>query len=677
MKSFCLNIRTGGAVLAAGMVLSTLTVHGAASPEPKPTGPKDATSFTRKANAAMAKSLPMNDRRDFESAKRGFVGPLKNNGTLYDASGKITYRPDVYTFPENEAAPDTVNPSLWRQAQLNSFSGLFKVADRIYQVRGQDVSNVSFIEGDTGIIAVDPLVTAEAARNALETYYQYRPRKPVVAVIHSHSHTDHYGGVEGLISREDAASGKVKVIAPAGFLEEAVSENVVAGNAMMCRGLYSYGIFLPKDVRGDIGCGLGRCFSTGSVGLIAPNVTITRTGEKLTVDGVEFEFLMAPGSEAPSEMHFYIPAWKALFSAENCCHTLHNVYTLRGATTRDVAKWVGYLNETLDRWGDQAEVLYMPHTWPVWGNADIVKHIEKYSDAFRYIHDQALHLANQGYTMNEIGNMLDSLPASLAGNWATRGYYGSVSHDARAVYNFYLGYFDGNPANLNPYSPTDMAERYVETFGAEPMIKAARKAVAEGDYRWAAELLKHVVFADPTNREARQLQADAFEQLGYQAECATWRGFYLSGAKELREGNVRKNTVDVSSPDTIAAMPVEMVLDLLAVRVDAGKAAGKEIGIVFRFPDKDDTLAVTLRNSVLNYRKKMSGKPDAVIAISRKELHDVLTGEAKLAALVKSGAVKVDGDAGKLKEMLSVCVIPSRWFNIITPNPPPSVPQTR
>lgn len=413
---------------------------------------KDASNYTKQANAAMAETLPFEDREDFEDAGRGFIAPLLNDGVIKTKYGRVIYDARDFQFGLEDAAPDTVNPSLWRQCQLNGIAGLFKVADRIYQVRGQDISNITFIEGDTGIIIVDPLVTPGAARPCLELYYQHRPKKPVVAVIYTHSHTDHYGGVKGVVSEDDVRNGNVKIIAPDGFMEEAISENVLAGNAMLRRATFSYGTFLPTTAKGNIGVGLGVSVTRGNITLIAPTDLIRETGETMRIDGLEFEFLMAPGSEAPSEMHFYIKELNAVCTAENCVHTLHNFYTLRGAKTRDVGKWVSYLNQTLDMWGDKAEVLFQPHSWPVWGKERIADHIEKYRDTFKYIHDQSLHLANLGYTMNEIGNMLQ-LPEALEKNWASRVYYGLVSHNARAVYNFYLGYFDGNPANLNPLQP--------------------------------------------------------------------------------------------------------------------------------------------------------------------------------------------------------------------------------
>lgn len=658
LQLFRLNRTFIAIAVATGLLVNTSFASETAQP---------ATQYTQQINQKYTQSLPFNDRQDFDDAQRGFIAPLLNQGILKNADGKTYYRGEDYKFDINAPAPDTVNPSLWRQSQINGISGLFKVTERMYQVRGQDISNITFIEGDTGIIVVDPLVSPEAAKSSLDLYYQHRPQKPIVAVIYTHSHTDHYGGVKGIVSEEDVKTGKVQVIAPAGFMEEAISENVLAGNIMNRRVLYSYGLLLPHNAQGNIGNGLGVTISAGNPTIIAPTKSITKTGEKLNIDGLEFDFLMAPGSEAPSEMHFYIPALKALCTAENTTHTLHNFYTLRGAKTRDTSKWTDYLNETLDMWGSQAEVLFMPHTWPVWGNQHINDYIGKYRDTIKYIHDQTLHLANQGYTMNEIGNMI-KLPPALENNWASRGYYGSVSHNARAVYNFYLGYFDGNPANLNPYGQVDMGKRYVEALGgAKQAIELAQKAYDKGDYRWTSELLKQVIAAEPQNQAAKDLQANSFEQLGYQAESATWRGFYLTGAKELREG-VHKLTHNTSnSPDTIKGMTVEMLFDYMAVRLDSEKAAGKNISLNFNL-DRGETLNLTLNNSVLNYRQASQQKSDASFTISHADLHDVLTGQAKMADLLKTGKAKVTGDAAKLDEIFSTLDQFELWVNIVTPN---------
>ncbi|WP_333500034.1 alkyl/aryl-sulfatase [Kluyvera sp. CHPC 1.2972] len=629
--------------------------------------PKAATPYTQNINQQYTKSLPFSDRQDFTDAQRGFIAPLLNHGELKTPDGKVYYRAEDYQFDINAPAPDTVNPSFWRQSQLNGISGLFKVTDRMYQVRSQDISNITFIEGDSGIIVIDPLVTAGAAKASLDLYYQHRPQKPIVAVIYTHSHTDHYGGVKGIVSDDDVKSGKVQIIAPVGFMEEAISENVLAGNIMSRRALYSYGLLLPHNAQGNIGNGLGVTLTTGLPTIIAPTTLITKTGEKRVIDGLEFDFLMAPGSEAPAEMHFYIPALKALCTAENATHTLHNFYTLRGAKTRDTSKWASYLNETLDMWGSQAEVLFMPHTWPVWGNAHINDYIGKYRDTIKYIHDQTLHLANQGYTLNEVGDMI-KLPPALANNWASRGYYGSVSHNARAVYNYYLGYFDGNPANLHPYGQAEMGKRYVKALGGSAhAINLARDAYQRGDYRWAAELLKQVIAANPGDQVAKNLQADTFEQLGYQAESATWRGFYLTGAKELREGVHKFSHGSTDSPDTIKGMTVEMLFDYMAVRLDSDKAAGKDISLNFNL-DNGDNLNLTLNDSVLNYRQTLLPKADTSFYMSRLDLHSVLTGQAKMADLIKAKKVKVVGNAAKLDEIIGCLDKFDLWVNIVTPN---------
>lgn len=643
---------------ASGMMVNTANATDEA---------KAATQYTQQVNQNYAKSLPFSDRQDFDDAQRGFIAPLLDEGILRDANGKPYYRGEDYKFDINAPAPETVNPSLWRQSQINGISGLFKVTDRMYQVRSQDISNITFIEGDTGIIVIDPLVTPNAAKASLDLYFKHRPQKPIVAVIYTHSHTDHYGGVKGIVSEADVKAGKVQIITPAGFMDEAISENVLAGNIMSRRAFYSYGLLLPHNAQGDIGNGLGVTLTTGGPTIIAPTRSITKTGEKLNIDGLDFEFLMAPGSEAPSEMHLYIPALKALCTAENSTHTLHNFYTLRGAKTRDTAKWTDYLNETLDKWGSQAEVLFMPHTWPVWGNQHINDYIGKYRDTIKYIHDQTLHLANQGYTMNEIGNMIH-LPETLDKNWASRGYYGSVSHNARAVYNFYLGYYDGNPANLNPYGQVDMGKRYVKALGGSAhAINLAREAYNQGDYRWASELLKQVIAANPGDQVAKNLQADTFEQLGYQAESATWRGFYLTGAKELREGAKKIEHASTASPDTIKGMTVEMLLDYMAVRLNSEKAAGKSISLNFNLSDNDN-LNLSLNNSVLNYRKVLQPKVDASFYMSRSDLHDVLVGQAKMADLVKAKKAKIIGNGAKLEEIIACLDNFDLWVNIVTPN---------
>ena len=476
---------------------------------------KDATKATKDANDRLLEELPFEDRRDFEEAERGFIAPLPDGGVLGAEDGSDVWNTSKFSFiKEDSPAPATVNPSLWRLSQLVLKGGLFKVTDRLYQVRNADLSNLTIVEGDTGLIVFDPLITTEAARWALELYFAHRPRKPVVAVVHSHSHVDHFGGVKGVVSEDDVAAGKVKIVAPAGFLEAAVAENVLAGNAMSRRASYMYGNLLPPDPKGQVGAGLGMTTSVGTITLIPPTDEITETGQRMTIDGLTFEFLLAPDTEAPAEMHWFIEELGALTAAENCCHTLHNTYTLRGAAIRDPQAWSRYLNETIDRWGHKTEVMYGMHHWPVWGTDRVLELLRKGRDAYRYINDQTLRLANHGHTPVEIAEMVE-LPDGLAHHWALRGYYGTVNHNVRATYVKYLGWFDGNPANLHTLPPEEVAKRYVEFMGgAQSTLEKARSAYDSGEYRWVAEVVNHVVFADPGNAEARGLQADALEQMG-------------------------------------------------------------------------------------------------------------------------------------------------------------------
>ena len=628
-----------------------------------------ASGTTKKINAGVLQQLPFTDRQDFEDARRGFIAPLPDGGVIRDKDGKPVWDLTSFSFiKEGAPAPDPVNPSLWRQSQLLTYAGLFKVIDRVYQVRGADASNINFIEGDTGIIVVDPLISVECARAALDLYYQHRPKKPVVAVIYSHSHTDHYGGVKGVVSEDDVKAGKVKVIAPDGFMKAAVDENVMAGTAMSRRAGYMYGIFLPPGPQGKVTSGLCLTVSTGTVTLIPPTDIITRTGQELTIDGLKFVFQMAPDTEAPAEMHFYIPQLKLLCPAENCCHNLHNVYTLRGAKIRDTLAWSKALNETLERWGDQAEVMLNVHHWPVWGQARIVDRLKKQRDMYRYLHDQTLRLANQGYTMTEIGEMIQ-LPPSLAQEFYCRGYYGSVNHNVKSVYVKYLGWFDGNPANLHPLPPREASKRYVEFMGgAEAVIKKAQEDYDKGDYRWVAQVMNHVVFADPKNAAAKELQARALEQLGYQAESGPWRNFYLTGAQELRQGMTEMEGT-TASPDTIRAMPLELIFDYLGVRLNAPEAEGKSITINWNFTDTKEQYVLALENGALNHTaNKQAKEADATVTLTRAALDQaILGGKPKLQAEIAAGDIKIDGQKEKVGELLSLLDKFDPWFNIVTP----------
>lgn len=629
----------------------------------------DATEATKAANQEILDQLPFEDRRDFDDAARGLVAPLPNGGVIEGDDGQVVWDLSRFAFLEAEGdAPDTVNPSLWRQSQLVIQGGLYKVVDRLYQVRSADLSNLTIVEGDTGLIVFDPLISVETAKAAMELYFAHRPRKPVVAVVHSHSHVDHYGGVRGVISQEDVDAGRTKIIAPEGFLEAAVAENVFAGNTMSRRASYMYGNLLPPDAKGQVGAGLGVTTSSGTVTLIPPTDEITHTGQRMNIDGLDFEFQMAPDTEAPAEMHWFIEQLQAVCAAENCCHTLHNTYTLRGAPIRDPQAWSKFLNEMIDRWGDRAEVMYGMHHWPVWGNDRVIEMLEKARDGYRYINDQTLRLANHGFTPVEIAEQVE-FPPELSGHWAMRPYYGSVNHNVKATYSKYLGWFDGNPANLHTHPPEVAAKKYVELMGgADKVVEAARAAYDDGDYRWVAEVVKHVVFADPTHESGKRLLADAFEQLGYQAETGPWRNFYLTGAKELRDGVVVLPTPNTASPDSVRAMAIGTFLDYLGIRLNGPKASGKTLTINVALSDTGDQFVLLLANGSLSHSIGRQD-PDAgtTLRMTRSVLSEVILGITAFDEAIAAGDVTIDGDPAAAHELLGLFDTFELWFNIVTP----------
>jgi alkyl sulfatase BDS1-like metallo-beta-lactamase superfamily hydrolase len=526
----------------------------------------EASKNTKELNQNVFDQLPFDHRQDFKDAFRGWMAPLPNNGVIQNQKGEVVWDLTAYSFMHGRSStPSTVNPSLERQAQLVLNTGLFKVVEGLYQVRGADIANMTIVEGKTGIIVIDPLTTKETARAAIDLYFCNRPKKPIKAVIYTHSHVDHFGGVKGVISQEDVDKGYIKVIAPEGFTQAALEENVMAGNAMSRRAMYMYGALLEPSYRGQMTVGLGVGVSKGEITFIQPTQLIRKTGHKMTIDGVQFIFLMAPSSEAPAEMLFYIPELKALCAAEDATHTMHNLYTLRGAKMRDAKAWAGYLNEAIEMFGASAEVVFAQHHWPKWGNAELIDFLEKQRDMFKYIHDQTLRLANQGHTMVEIGEII-KMPDSLSKEWYNRGYYGSLNHNAKSVYNFYLGWFNGNPSTLHALPEVEASKKYVEYMGgSEAILRKATKDYAKGNYRWAAQVLNHLVYACPDNEQAKNLLADTLEQLGFQSENATWRNFYLCGAQELRHGVKRELVPATNSPDVIAAMPIENFFDYLAI----------------------------------------------------------------------------------------------------------------
>jgi alkyl sulfatase BDS1-like metallo-beta-lactamase superfamily hydrolase len=629
----------------------------------------EATDATKAANQLLLRTLPFDNVQDFELAKKGFIAPLQDNGVIKDSQGNIVWDLPEYDFAKGgKGSPDTVNPSLWRQLQLLMSTGLFKVCDRIYQVRGTDIANMTIVEGKTGIIVIDTLVSVETARAALELYYQNRPRKSVKAVIISHSHADHFGGIRGVVSQNHVHSGKVMIVAPKGFEEEALTENVLAGNAMGRRASYMYGNLIPKGPKGQASAGLGLTTSSGTVSFLPPSDIIDKPEQTMVIDGLTFQFMLAPATEAPAEMHFYIPELKALSVAENAVHNMHNIYTLRGAQIRSAKAWSEYLNKTRCRWGDSAEVLFGMHQWPVWGKEAIDKHLTLTADVYKYMHDQTLHLANQGFTKDQIGAMV-KLPKVFQDYWSLRGYYGNTSQNVKSIYVYYLGWFDGNPAALNPLPPVEASKKYVEFMGgADAVMARARDSYSKGEYRWVAEVMNHVVFADPDNQDARDLEADAFEQLGYQAEAGPWRDFYLTGAQELRRGIQKKGAPGTLNADVISAMPIDMFFDYMAIELDGPKAENKTIAINWIFPDVRSKYLLTLRNCVLNYQEGVQDKnADAAITLDRAVLNQILLHQTTFLEKQKSEEIKIEGNIEKIRELLSLLDHFDFWFNIVTP----------
>ncbi len=626
---------------------------------------KPATETTAGRNRAAAGTLPPNPEADFDEARRGLVAEF-DPATVVAADGSPIWDMASYDFLEGEP-PDTVHPSLWRQSRLNRIAGLFELAPGFYQLRGFDLSNMHVIEGTDGIVVIDPLISAETAAAALALYRRERGDRPVTGMIYTHSHVDHFGGAKGIVTPEEVAERGIPVLAPSGFLHHAISENVYAGTAMGRRAGYMYGALLVRGPDGQVGAGLGQTTSVGTVTMIPPNLDVSETGQEETVDGIRIVFQMTPGTEAPAEMNFHFPDHRVLCIAENATRTMHNVLTPRGALVRDPHIWARYLDESIELFGERSDVLFAGHHWPLWGGERIVSYLRKQRDLYAYIHDQTLRLINRGLTGREIAEQLE-LPPSLAEEWHCRGYYGSLSHNVKAVYQRYMGWFDGNPAHLWEHTPTESARRYVEFMGgAAAVLERARASYDEGDYRWVAEVVNHVVFAEPENAAARQLQADALEQLGYGSENAVWRNFFLMGAHELREG-ISATPTDTNAPDVLAQLGVEQILDAMAVRIDGPRAWGKRLTIRWQITDPDSQHLLELENGVLHHRAGPgSAKPDATLRIERQALNEMLGKEADLAELAQSGRIAVEGDGEKLGELLGLLEDPDPDFAIVTP----------
>ena len=607
-------------------------------------------------------ALPFEDMTDFDNADRGFIAAL-SPCVIKAADGRVVWDNDAYAFLGG-TAPASVHPSLWRQSTLAAKQGLYEVVPGIYQVRGFDISNITFVEGDTGIIVIDPLVSTEVAAAALALYRAHRGGdRRVVAVIYTHSHVDHFGGVLGVTSDAEVESGAVAVLAPQGFIEHAVQENVYAGPAMTRRATYMYGTLLPRGPLDQVGCGLGQAPSTGEVAVIVPTIDIRETGEKHTIDGVEIEFQMAPGTEAPAEMHFYFPGFRALCMAENATHNLHNLLTLRGALVRDPHAWSGYLTEAIDTFADRADVVFASHHWPTWGRDKIVGFLSLQRDMYAYLHDQTLRLLNRGYTGVEIAEMFQ-MPPALDRAWHTHGYYGSVSHNVKAVYQRYMGWFDGNPARLWPHPPEALAPLYVDAMGGiDRVVELASAAFDSGDYRWAATLLDHAIFTDSEHAAARALYADTLEQLAYGAENAVWRNFFMSGATELREGNFG-TAVTAASISMAKQLTAGQIFDSLALRVDGPRSWDLDIAIDMTFADSATNYRLALRNGVLIYRKVAADPATATVTAkldSKFRLLMVAMGD------FTSPGLEITGDQAALQTFLSVLDEPDQNFNIVTP----------
>ncbi len=629
---------------------------------------RDAEPATLAANAAMAARLPFTDVRDFAAAQRGLIAPVPD-GVVQSAGGTVLWNLGEYAFIEGELAPVTVNPSLWRMARLNLANGLFKVADRIYQLRGFDISNMTVIEGDSGLILIDPLTTAEVARAALALYRAHRPNRPVVAVIYTHSHIDHYGGVRGVIDEADVKAGKVVVIAPSGFMEAIAGENVLAGLPMTRRAQFQFGAMLPRGPRGQVDAGLGKGVARGTPGLIAPTQLIVRPIETHTVDGVEIVFQLAPETEAPAEMHMFYPGFGVLNMAENACPLLHNFIPLRGSVARDPRIWAKYIGDAIEMYGPKTDVLIGQHHWPTWGRDAILDYLEAQRDLYKHIHDQTLRYMSKGWRPAEIAETID-LPPGLAERWSVRGYYGTVSHNVKAVYQRYLSWYDANPCNLHPLPPAPAAAKFVEYMGgATAAIARAKADFAKGEFRWVAQVMKEVVYAEPGNKEARALCADALEQMGYQAESATWRNAFLYGAQELRHGVFKLPARAAMSADTLAGLSTDVLFDALAIRLDPAKAAGYDFALNWRFTDRGESLVLTLKHCTITHRMaEQSEQAAASVTTTRAALDGLVLRKQTAQEAFASGTLQVEGDASRFALLFTLLDEPGGiMFDILTP----------
>jgi alkyl sulfatase BDS1-like metallo-beta-lactamase superfamily hydrolase len=636
--------------IACGIALSAFASGGGGviTTEPSkhfdPKG-KMPSEYTIKLREMRKSALPLADKRDFEEAKKGFIAAPPYKQVMAEA-GNVAWDMGSYEWLLEGNDFPSIHPSLQRQAILNMAYGLYEVlSDRIYQIRGFDLANISFIKGETGWIVFDPLTCKETAAAALKFINEELGERPVVAVVYSHSHADHFGGVRGVVKEADVKKGKVKVIAPVGFMQHAIAENVMAGNAMTRRMFYQYGVLLPRSPFGHVDQAIGKNTAAGNLGLIEPNVIIEKDIEELTVDGVKMVFQNTPGTEAPAEMNTWFPDFKAFWAAENICATIHNIYTLRGAMVRDALEWSKQINKAIYLFGKDAQVMFASHSWPRWGNERVLEVMRAQRDAYAHLNNWVLNLVNQGVTINEIQNVYKQ-PESLQKQWAVHSYHGSESHNSRAVVNRYIGYWDANPATLDPLSPRDSAPLYVEMMGgSDKIITKGKDLYAQGKYRYAVEILNKLVFAEPQNQPAKDLLADCYEQIGYQKESPSQRNSFLNGAFELRNGIPQGASPKASGPDMIRGMSTGLWLDFLGVQLDSPKVDGKHFTINFVTPDNGEKYAVELNNATLtNIEGYQVENPDLKITINRTDLNTIMMGKATFDDMVKQGKAKFEGN---------------------------------
>lgn len=631
---------------------------------------KDASAATQAAHAALKTRLDFTSARERENAARGLVAAVPDGGAVRTGSGTAVWDLGVYGFLAGEAEIPTVNPSLLRMARLNMANGLFRVCERVYQVRGIDLANMTIVEGDSGLILIDCLTTAEVASAALDLYYSHRPRRPVVAVFYTHSHVDHYGGVKGVASQADVDAGRLSIWAPDGFMAAVGGENVLAGNAMGRRAQFQFGGLLQAGPRGQVDAGLGKVTARGRVTLLAPTHIVTQPVERHLIDGLTVDFHLAPGTEAPAEMHMFFPDLGVLNMAENATPLLHNFCPLRGSEVRDPRIWSHYLADAVQRFGDRVEVLVCQHHWPTWGRAEVTDFLERQRDLYKHLHDQTVRLMNKGWRPAEIAEVMD-LPPSLAGDFRMRGYYGTVSHNVKAVFQRYLSWYDGNPANLQPLPPRAAAVKYVDYMGgAGTVLDRARADFADGQYRWVAQVLYHVLFADPGNAGARALAADSFEQLGYQAESATWRNAYLYAAQELRHGVMKLPPRPILSPDLLGAVSTDILFDFIAVRLDPGKALGQRWRMDWHLTDRDERVRLTLSNETLTHlMHTATDDADTTVATTREVLVGLIVRKLTVENALAAGVLTVSGDATRLADLFAMLDDFDMQFDIVTPGP--------